>query len=215
MPDLNSSEDSSSKCHRDHSRSMARGQQGSLALAAKPERDRQKNLVLQRPARLQQERLVIFIEAPNLLHGAAELSLDIDFRKLKGYFASGYSLTNAWFYTGIDSSRPDQRMFHTQLRQFGYEVVDKPLELRPDGSTKANFDVEIALDMVKLVNSYDTAVLISGDGDLVRVVLDVQQYRAKVKVVALASMTSSCLRDVANEFIDLAAIQGQIRKGRR
>lgn len=84
MPDLNSLEDSSSKCHLDLARSMARGQQGSLALAAKPDRDRQKNLVLQRPARLQQERLAIFIEAPNLLYGAAELRLDIDFRKLKG-----------------------------------------------------------------------------------------------------------------------------------
>ncbi len=85
MPDLNSSEDSSSKCHRVHTSPMARGQQGSLSLAAKkPDRDRQKNLVLQRPARLQQERLAIFIEAPNLLYGAAELRLDIDFRKLKG-----------------------------------------------------------------------------------------------------------------------------------
>jgi uncharacterized LabA/DUF88 family protein len=215
MPDLNSSEDSSSNRHQLQMEQMEKGQQGSLALVAKPDSSHQKNLALQRPVRVQQERLAIFIEAPNLLHGAEELRLNIDFQKLKDYFAVGYSVTGARFYTGIDSSRPEQYRFHNQLRQFGYEIVDKPLERRPDGSTKANFDVEIALDMMQRVNSYDTAVLVSGDGDLVRVVQDVQLYRAKVKVLALASMTSSRLRNVANEFIDLAAIQGQIQKARR
>jgi len=30
---------------------------------------------------------------------------------------------------------------------------------------RANLDVEIAVDMMALVGSYDTAVLVSGDGD--------------------------------------------------
>ena len=34
------------------------------------------------------------------------------------------------------------------------------------GSKKANLDVEIAVDMMALVGAYDTAVLVSGDGDL-------------------------------------------------
>lgn len=211
MPDLSSSEGSSSNCRQFGLRQGESKQQESL-VATQAHQSRQKKLVLQRPVRVQQERLAIFVEAPNLLHGAEKLRLDIDFQKLKHYFTNGYLVAGAWFYTGIDDSRPDQYAFHQRLRQMGYDIVSKPLEVRPDGSTKANFDVEIALDMMKLVNSYDTAVLLSGDGDLVRVVQDVQQYRAKVKVLALASMTSSHLRHAADEFIDLAEIQGFIRR---
>jgi len=40
----------------------------------------------------------------------------------------------------------------------------------PDGSKKANLD-EIAVDMMALVGSYDTAVLVSGDGDLAYAVM--------------------------------------------
>jgi len=41
-------------------------------------------------------------------------------------------------------------------------VIAKDLVQLPDGS-KANLDVEIAVDMMALVGSYDTAV-VSGDG---------------------------------------------------
>lgn len=88
--------------------------------------------------------------------------------------------------------------------------MDKPIKHLPNGGLKANFDADIAYDMRDAVDSYDQAVLVSGDGDLVGTVERLQQRGVLVRVIALASMTDSVLRQVANEFIDLADIKDQI-----
>jgi len=59
--------------------------------------------------------------------------------------------------------------------------------------------------MMALVGSYDTAVLVSGDGDLA---CAVNGYRgARVEVVSLRSMTSDSLINVSDRYIDLEGIR--------
>jgi uncharacterized LabA/DUF88 family protein len=82
----------------------------------------------------------------------------------------------------------------------------------PDGSKKANLDVEIAVDMMALVDSYDTAVLVSGDGDLAYAVNSVSYRGVRVEVVSLRSMTSDSLINVSDRYIDLEAIKEDIQK---
>jgi len=67
---------------------------------------------------------------------------------------------------------------------------------------KVNLDVEIAVDMIALVGYYDTAVLVSGDGDLAYAVNAVS-YQGSSEVVSLRSMTSDSLFNVADRYMDL------------
>jgi uncharacterized LabA/DUF88 family protein len=98
------------------------------------------------------------------------------------------------------------------MRRNGYRVIAKDLVQLPDGSKKANLDVEIAVDLVALVDYYDTAVLVSGDGDLAYAA-DAASYRgARVEVVSLRSMTSDSLINVADRYIDLEGVKDDIRK---
>jgi uncharacterized LabA/DUF88 family protein len=98
------------------------------------------------------------------------------------------------------------------MRRNGYRVISKELVQLPDGSKKANLDVEIAVDMMALIGSYDTAVLVSGDGDLAYAV-DAASYRGvRVEVVSLRSMTSDHLINVADRYVDLEAIKDDIMK---
>jgi len=98
------------------------------------------------------------------------------------------------------------------MRRNGYRVIAKELVQLPDGSKKANLDVEIAVDMMALVGFYDTAVLVSGDGDLAYAV-DAASYRgARIEVVSLRSMTSDSLINVSDRYIDLDTIKDDIRK---
>jgi uncharacterized LabA/DUF88 family protein len=73
-------------------------------------------------------------------------------------------------------------------------------------------DVEIAVDMMALVGSYDTAVLVSGDGDLAYAVNAVSYRGARVEVVSLRSMTSDSLINVSDRYIDLEGIKEDIQK---
>lgn len=165
---------------------------------------------LQRPALLQGNRAAIFIDAANLFYAAQELGIYIEYRKLKTFLAANFFLTGAWYYTGVDSIEPTQRSFLSQLRQYDYEVIAKEVVKRADGSRKANLDVKIALDMMKFVNFYDTAVLVSGDGDLQWVVEELQNQGKRVVVVGLDSRTSYELRDLADQYIELASIKHKI-----
>jgi uncharacterized LabA/DUF88 family protein len=171
------------------------------------------SLAAQQPVSAKQDRVAIFVDGSNLFYAARKLGIQVEYRKLKDQLKAGFSLSGAFVYVSVDSTKPEQLRFLSYLNYIGYMVTSKELVKRADGSQKANLDVEIALDMTtKLVDSYDTAVLVSGDGDLECAVEEVQRRGKQVVVVALRSMTSDALRRVANRYIDLADIQDKICK---
>ncbi|WAS06242.1 NYN domain-containing protein [Gloeomargaritales cyanobacterium VI4D9] len=160
-------------------------------------------------------RLAIFIDGSNLFYAALQLNIEIDYTKLLCYLTAGSRLLRAFFYTGVDPTNEKQQGFLLWMRRNGYRVVYKELVQLPDGSKKANLDVEIAVDMLSLVGSYDTAILVSGDGDLAYAVDAVSYRGVRVEVVSLRSMTSDSLINVSDRYIDLESIRDEIRKSHR
>ncbi len=160
-------------------------------------------------------RLAIFIDGSNLFYAALQLSIEIDYTKLLCYLTAGSRLLRAFFYTGVDPTNEKQQGFLLWMRRNGYRVVHKDLVQLPDGSKKANLDVEIAVDMLSLVGAYDTAILVSGDGDLAYAVDAVSYRGVRVEVVSLRSMTSDSLINVSDRYIDLESIRDEIRKSHR
>ncbi|MCS6959763.1 MAG: NYN domain-containing protein [Pseudanabaenaceae cyanobacterium SKYGB_i_bin29] len=157
-------------------------------------------------------RIAIFIDGSNLFYAALQLGIEIDYTKLLRRLTGNSRLLRAFFYTGVDRTNEKQQGFLLWMRRNGYRVISKELVQLPDGSKKANLDVEIAVDMMALIGSYDTAVLVSGDGDLAYAV-DAASYRGvRVEVVSLRSMTSDHLINVADRYIDLESIRDDIQK---
>ncbi|MFN3359855.1 MAG: NYN domain-containing protein [Pseudanabaenaceae cyanobacterium] len=160
-------------------------------------------------------RIAIFIDGSNLFYAALQLGIEIDYTKLLKRLTGNSRLLRAFFYTGVDRTNEKQQGFLLWMRRNGYRVISKELVQLPDGSKKANLDVEIAVDMMALIGSYDTAVLVSGDGDLAYAV-DAASYRGvRVEVVSLRSMTSDHLINVADRYIDLESIRDDIQKAPR
>ncbi len=157
-------------------------------------------------------RVAIFIDGSNLFYAALQLGIEIDYSKLLYRLTGGSRLLRSFFYTGVDRTNEKQQGFLLWMRRNGYRVIAKDLVQLPDGSKKANLDVEIAVDMMALVGAYDTAVLVSGDGDLAYAVDAVSYRGARVEVVSLRSMTSDSLINVADRYIDLDQIKEDIQK---
>lgn len=160
-------------------------------------------------------RVAIFIDGSNLFYAALQLGVEIDYTKLLYRLTAGAKLLRAFFYTGVDRTNEKQQGFLLWMRRNGYRVISKDLVQLPDGSKKANLDVEIAVDLMALVGSYDTAVLVSGDGDLAYAVDAVSYRGARIEVVSLRSMTSDSLINVADRYIDLEQIREDIQKTRK
>lgn len=157
-------------------------------------------------------RVAIFIDGSNLFYALPKLGIELDYIKLLCWLIAGSRLLRSFFYTGVDPKNEKQLGFLLWMRRHGYRVISKDLVQLPSGSKKANLDVEIAVDMMALVDSYDTAVLVSGDGDLAYVVQAVSARGARVEVVSLRSMTSESLISVADCYTDLEEIKEHIQK---
>ncbi|NET37585.1 MAG: NYN domain-containing protein [Cyanothece sp. SIO1E1] len=164
---------------------------------------------------LNRGQLAIFIDGSNLFYAALQLGIEIDYAKLLKCLAGGNQVLRAFFYTGSDRTNEKQQGFLLWMRRNGFRVITKELVELPDGSKKANLDVEIAIDMLTLADSYDTAILVSGDGDLAYAADKVSYKGVRVEVVSLRSMTSDSLINVADCYTDLATLKANIQKSNR
>ncbi|KAB8334192.1 NYN domain-containing protein [Scytonema tolypothrichoides VB-61278] len=164
------------------------------------------------PDNKQHQRVAIFIDGANLFYAAMHLNLEIDYTKLLRYLTKERQLLRAYFYTGVDYTNEKQQGFLLWMSRNGYRVVSKELVELPNGSKKADLDVEIAIDMMTLARYCNTLVLLSGDGDLAYAVDNITYRGVKVEVVGLSSMTNENLIRVADSYTDLELIKQDIQK---
>jgi uncharacterized LabA/DUF88 family protein len=164
------------------------------------------------PEQSQNSRVAIFIDGANLFYAAMQLNFEIDYSKLLRHLCKNRQLVRAYFYSACDRTNEKQQGFLLWMSRNGYRVITKELIQFPDGSKKANLDIEIAVDMLTLAQYCNTIVLLSGDGDLAYAVNSVAYKGVQVEVVSLASMTSESLINVADSFTDLSEIKEYIQR---
>ncbi|MBE9031766.1 NYN domain-containing protein [filamentous cyanobacterium LEGE 11480] len=150
------------------------------------------------------DRVAIFIDGANLFYAALQLQIEIDYVKLITTLTAGRRLVRPYFYTGVDTTNDKQKGFLHWMQHHGYRVITKPLTRKTDGSKRADLDVEMTVDMMKLSKHCDTIILISGDGRLSYAVSEIAKQGNRIEVVSLGSTTSETLVDAADRFIDLA-----------
>lgn len=156
------------------------------------------------PTQPDNNRVAIFIDAANIYHSAIQLGLEPpDYADLLAFIKGQYSSYQAFFYTGLDSTNLQQKRLLFRLQNLGYKIISKEIIKRADGSCKANLDVELALDLVELADTYDTAILVSGDGDFVPALERIQQLSRRVEVVSYRATTSQKLMRLADNYLDL------------
>lgn len=156
------------------------------------------------------DRVAIFIDEGNLYHSAVENRAKFDYPKLFGALKDKSTDCQAIVYTAVDPKNKKQSAFLSRLKQKGFQIVSKTIVKRADGSVKGNLDLEIGLGLINLIDSYDTAVLVSGDADFVCAVNQSRSYGKRVEVASFRSNTSSSLIKAADRYIELETIQDQI-----
>jgi len=74
---------------------------------------------------------------------------------------------------------------------------------------KADWDVGITVDAIRLAPRTDSIVLITGDGDFMPLIeyLKEGQFGIQVEVMAFGRSASAKLKEKADEFIDLGESQ--------
>lgn len=159
------------------------------------------------------ERVMIFIDGSNLYHGLKNNigNTHIDFRKFGQLLCGARKLIRIYYYnvTLIQSENKEeykrQQQFFEKLKLGVPYLTVKlgRLEKRPYGYVEKGVDVKIAVDMLVYAyrDTYDTAILVSGDGDFADVVEGVEELGKHVEVAYFSKAMR--LRQVADKFIEL------------
>mgnify|MGYP001586866368 FL=1 len=92
------------------------------------------------------------------------------------------------------------------MEKMGIEIKTKDLQIFSGGAKKADWDVGMAVDAVKMAPRLDAVVLATGDGDFVPLVEYLKNHSGnQVEVMAFGRSTSGKLKEIADDFIDLGA----------
>jgi uncharacterized LabA/DUF88 family protein len=155
----------------------------------------------------------VFLDVPNLIYAAEQMGVRVHFGKLLEFLTNGRQLVRATAYAPITddpATRFESQRFVAPVINQGYKVVTKPWKRFADGAMKANFDIELAVDILTMSDRLDIVVLLSGDSDFKRVLELVESKGVRVEVVAFSASTAAELRAVADAYIDLGSILSQV-----
>jgi len=91
--------------------------------------------------------------------------------------------------------------FYIKLQKFGYALFLKPVKLyeQEDGTTKrkANCDVDMAFYLMKEKDNFDSAVILSGDGDFLPVLKHLKEIGKNIKILARGPRTAKEIKQFA------------------
>ena len=151
------------------------------------------------------QRVGIFIDVQNIYHSAKHLYHSrVNFRELLRVLSAHRPLIRAIAYVVKSETALGEESFFEALRQVGMELRLKDLQVYPDGTKKADWDVGMAVDAMRMAPSLDAVVLVTGDGDFAPLVEYLKWGMGKqVEVAAFRRTSSGRLREAADLFIDL------------
>lgn len=151
------------------------------------------------------QRIGVFVDAQNMYHSARSLhKAHVNFKEVLEEAVAGRTLIRALTYV-IRTESGEEKAFFGAMGKMGFEIKEKDLQIFPGGMKKADWDVGLAVDTIKLADKLDVVVIISGDGDYVPLVQYLQINKGcRVEIIAFGESTSAKLKDAADEFTDLS-----------
>ncbi len=151
-----------------------------------------------------EQRVGVFIDTQNIYHSAKNLyHSKVNFGQIVKDVVGDRSLIRAIAYV-ITTEAGDEKAFFEALTKMGIETKTKDLQIFGSGAKKADWDVGMAIDAVKMAPKLDAVILVTGDGDFVPLVEYLQTNEGcQVEVVSFGKSTSVKLREAVDDFFDL------------
>jgi len=156
------------------------------------------------------ERVGVFVDVPNLVYAARYLNRWIDFGRLLERLLNGRRLIRAHAYSPTDPDPSADQQFLTPVKAQGYRLTTKNYRTFASGAKKADMDLDLCMDVVRLVvaKAVECIVLCSGDGDFLPLLDFCADNGVRVEVASFVEATSDELRQACDRFYNLSAMEG-------
>lgn len=153
-----------------------------------------------------EQRVAVFVDVQNMYYTARHLyQSKVNFGAILKEAVVDRKLIRAIAYA-VKAQMPEEGSFFDALKKSGFDVKTKDLQIFLDGTKKADWDVGLAMDIIKMAPALDSVILVSGDGDYIPLVEYLQNHGKSVEVVAFGRSASQNLINKVDDFLDLDTI---------
>ena len=163
------------------------------------------------------QRVGIFLDIQNLYHSSKNLyNSRVNYKELIRHLLAGRKLIRAVAYVVKTDSTMGEASFFDALKQAGIELRMKDIQVFPGGMKKADWDVGMAIDAVRMSDMLDVVVLVTGDGDFVPLIEYLKWGKGRqVEVAGFGRSSSGRLKEAADLFTDLDKMPKILMKNNR
>ena len=150
------------------------------------------------------EKICIFVDVQNIYYTCRQAyQKNFDYNKFWAEANNDRKLLGAFAYA-TDRGDAKQMQFQNILHAIGFTVKLKPVLKRRDGSTKADWDIGIALDVYEAAAECDKVILLTGDGDFGMLLNRIKKrFNTDCEVYGVPALTSDLLTKEASKFIPI------------
>lgn len=153
------------------------------------------------------QRVGVFIDVQNMYYSARNVhNAKVSFGEVVSEGVGDRHLIRAIAYV-VRTKTGEEKAFLDALYHQGIETREKEIQEFFGGAKKADWDVGIAVDAIRIADLLDVVVLVSGDGDFVPLVEYLKGRGRQVELMSFRETTSSKLLDVVDIYTDLSASQ--------
>lgn len=154
------------------------------------------------------QRVGIFVDVQNLYHSAKNLYRGrVNYRELIKYLIGGRKLIRAVAYVVRSETVAGEAAFFDALEKSGLELRSKELQVYPDGLKKADWDIGMAVDAIRMASFLDVVILVTGDGDFLPLIDYLKWGMGRfVEVAAFRRSASAKIQEAADRFINIEEI---------
>ena len=152
-----------------------------------------------------------FIDSQNLNLGTKSAGWKLDFRKFRLYLKNKYGVEVAYLFIG---QMAGQESLYDRLQAMGYRLIFKPTtEYKANGKVvvKGNVDAELVLyAAAKVINEYDRAIIVTGDGDFHCLVEYLQEKDKLLHIMVPNDRFSKLLRRFTKQIVRINPLRAKL-----
>ena len=164
------------------------------------------------------KKVAVFIDVQNIQQVFEKQGAEIRYDRLKEYLIKRYKKEGGEIikfsvfipYRQLDENRSK---LIDAISLIGYRVLCKQAKDRPDGSIKANMDVEMSLEIVSISDYVDEIVIITGDSDFEPLINYLSRKGKRILLIGPGrGPTAIEIIRASDEFENLDEIEGVVIK---
>ncbi|HEV2236557.1 MAG TPA: NYN domain-containing protein [Ktedonobacterales bacterium] len=165
-------------------------------------------MTLALPALPSTERIGVFVDVANLLYSSRSLRIGIDFGRLLEFLRGNRHVVRAHAYAPTNPEPNAEQQFLSVVKGVGYRITTKNFKVFSSGAKKADLDLDLCMDIVRLVDAkaVETIVLVSGDSDFLPLLEYCSDHGVRVEVAAFEDAAAMILRQSCDLFINLSLV---------